>query len=83
MKLIINIMNVGKNIFSFREKLKYTIIVKAIYHIDIVQLRPDEGWTTDGDLSIVGTSLLSLVDISKPIESKYVTLAQPPTSSVF
>ena len=46
MKLIINIMNVGKNIFSFREKLKYTIIVKAIYHIDIVQLRPDEGWTT-------------------------------------
>jgi len=48
-----------------------------------VQLRPDEGWTTAGDLDLVGTSLLSLVDLTKPIESKDVTLAQPPAVSAF
>lgn len=51
---------------------------QAIYHIDAAQLRPDEGWTTDGDLKLVGISLLSLVSITRPIENKPVTLAQPP-----
>lgn len=33
---------------------------------------------SDGDLKLVGISLLSLVSITRPIESKDVTLAQPP-----
>lgn len=49
--------------------------------IDAMKLRPNEGWTADRDRVEVGTPLLPLVTIAKPIESKEVALAQPPALS--